>query len=112
MRFAKETSGVKRYLAIDIDKEYALVGGQNAQQKRVLPPRRVGIKKFREWVAANLCAGDAVVLETTTNVWYTSANQVTFDISRMRLIGCVEMSTIATCQQKFPIRAPCVFRQS
>lgn len=69
MRFAKETSGVKRYLAIDIHKEYALVGGQNAQQKWVLPPRRVGIEKFREWAAANLCTGDAVVLETTTNVW-------------------------------------------
>lgn len=69
MRFAKETSGIKRYLAIDIHKEYALVGGQTAQQEWVLPPRRVGIEKFREWAAANLRTGDAVVLETTTNVW-------------------------------------------
>ena len=34
-----------------------------------LQPRRVGMEKFREWAAANLCAGDAVVIETTTNVW-------------------------------------------
>ncbi len=69
MRFEKDTSGIERYVAIDIHKEYALVGGQNAQQKWVLPPRRVGIEKFRDWAAANLGAGDAVVIETTTNVW-------------------------------------------
>jgi len=69
MRFEKDTSGIERYIAIDIHKEYALVGGQNAQQKWVLRPRRVGIEKLRDWAAANLGSGDAVVLETTTNVW-------------------------------------------
>jgi len=69
MKFKKDTSGMKRYIAIDIHKEYGLVGGQNAQQEWVMAPRRVGIEKFREWAAANLHQGDAVVLETTTNVW-------------------------------------------
>jgi len=69
MRFEKDTSGIERYIAIDIHKEYALVGGQNAQQKWVLPPRRVGIEKFSEWTVANLGTEDAVALETTTNVW-------------------------------------------
>ena len=69
MKFAKDTSGIERYLAIDIHKEYALVGGQNARQEWVVQPRRIGIEKFREWAAVNLRAGDAVVLETTTNVW-------------------------------------------
>jgi transposase len=46
-----------------------LAGGQNAQQEWVMPPRRVSMAKFREWAAANLQAGDGVVLETTTNVW-------------------------------------------
>lgn len=27
------------------------------------------MEKFREWTAANLRAGDAPVIETTTNVW-------------------------------------------
>jgi len=69
MKFAKDTSGIERYIAIDIHKEYALVGGQNVWQEWVLRPRRIGIEKFREWAAVNLRAGDAVVLETTTNVW-------------------------------------------
>jgi transposase len=69
MKFEKDTSGIKRYIAFDIHKEYALVGGQNAQQEWVMAPRRVGIEKFGEWAAANLRIGDAVVIETTTNVW-------------------------------------------
>jgi hypothetical protein len=54
---------------LDIHKEYVLAGGQNAKQERVLPPRRIRMAKFREWAIANLQEGDAVVLETTTNVW-------------------------------------------
>jgi len=69
MKFDKDTSGIKRYAAFDIHKEYALVGGQNAQQAWVMAPRRIGMEKLREWAAANLRKGDAVVLETTTNVW-------------------------------------------
>jgi transposase len=69
MKFAKDTRGIERYLAIDIHKEYVLVGGQNARQEWVLQPRRVGIDMFRGWAAGNLRKGDAVILETTTNVW-------------------------------------------
>ncbi len=69
MKFTKDASGIKRYIAFDIHKEYALVGGQNAQQEWVMQPRRIGIEKLREWAKANLRTGDAVVIETTTNVW-------------------------------------------
>jgi transposase len=69
MKFEKDTRGIKRYIAFDIHKEYALVGGQNAQQEWVMAPRRIGMEKLREWAKANLGKGDAVVIETTTNVW-------------------------------------------
>jgi transposase len=69
MKFEKDTSGIKRYIGFDIHKEYALVGGQNAQQEWVMQPRRIGMEKLREWAAANLRKGDAAVIETTTNVW-------------------------------------------
>jgi transposase len=69
MRFKKETSGITRYIAIDIHKEYALVGGQDVRQEWVMQPRRIGMEKFREWAMANLQVGDALVIETTTNVW-------------------------------------------
>ena len=69
MKFEKDTSGIKRYIGFDIHKEYALVGGQNAQQEWVMAPRRIGMENLREWAAANLRKGDAAVIETTTNVW-------------------------------------------
>lgn len=69
MEEEKDTRGHGRYVALDIHKEYVLVGGQNAKQAWVLPPRRISMAKFREWAIANLQEGDAVVLETTTNVW-------------------------------------------
>jgi len=64
---ARETQG--RYIALDIHKEYVLVGGQNVAQAWVIQPRRISMEGFQEWAIANLRAGDAVVLETTTNVW-------------------------------------------
>ena len=69
MKFAKDTSGIERYIGFDIHKEYALVGGQNARQEWVMPPRRIGLERFREWAQANLRPSDAAIIETTTNVW-------------------------------------------
>jgi transposase len=65
----EDTSQIERYIALDIHKEYVLAGGQNAKQEWVMLPRQIKMAKFREWASANLQAGDAVVIETTTNVW-------------------------------------------
>jgi len=64
---AREIQG--RYIGLDIHKEYVLAGGQNVAQEWVMQPRRISMERFQEWVIANLRKGDAVVLETTTNVW-------------------------------------------
>jgi len=58
-------------MALDIHREYILVGGQNEDQAWVLTPRRVSIEKFPAWAIKNLRQGDIVILETTTNVWET-----------------------------------------
>jgi len=69
MNTGENARAIGRYIALDIHKEYVLAGGMNAAQEWVMPPRKVEMGKFREWSAANLRAGDAVVIETTTNVW-------------------------------------------
>ena len=69
MKGTADTRQIERYIALDIHKEYILAGGMNAEQVWVLAPRRITMGKFREWAGANVRAGDAVVLETTTNVW-------------------------------------------
>ena len=60
---------IQRYIALDIHKEYVMVGAMNSAQEWVIRPRRVEMMHFRSWAAGNLQAGDAVVIETTTNVW-------------------------------------------
>ena len=69
MKIYPRTRPIQRYIALDIHKEYVLAGGMNARQEWMLPPRRIEISKFGEWAQKNLCESDAVVIETTTNVW-------------------------------------------
>lgn len=69
MKTGEKARKIERYIALDIHKEYVLAGGMNAAQERVMQPRRIEMGKFREWTSRNLREGDAVVLETTTNVW-------------------------------------------
>ncbi len=63
------TRDIQRYIALDIHKEYVMLGAMKATQEWVIRPRRVEMSHFRAWTANNLCTGDAVVIETTTNVW-------------------------------------------
>ena len=64
-----ETIPIQRYIALDLHKHYIMVGGQNQEREWVLRPRKVPMPRFRDWAARNLKPGDAVVLETTANVW-------------------------------------------
>jgi len=69
MKIYPRTRPIQRYIALDIHKEYLLAGGMNAAQEWVLLPRRIEMGKFGDWGKKNLCETDAVVIETTTNVW-------------------------------------------
>jgi transposase len=69
MKQTSDAIPIERYVALDIHKEYVMVGGMNKEQEWVLRPRRVEMGRFRTWAEANLREGDGVVLEATTNVW-------------------------------------------
>lgn len=71
MNQATDATVSTRFLAIDLHKHYAVIGGINAQQKIVLPPRRIKIDDLETWVKKNLVFSDEVVLEATTNAWTT-----------------------------------------
>jgi hypothetical protein len=60
-----------RYLAIDLHKHYAVIGGVNIQQQVILPPRRIEIDTLEAWARKHLLPTDEVVLEATTNAWTT-----------------------------------------
>jgi transposase len=69
MNSSQKTIPVQRYIAIDSHKHYVMIGGMNQEQQWTLRPRKVQMPRFRTWAAQNLKPGDAVVLETTSNVW-------------------------------------------
>jgi transposase len=99
MKKGQDTRGYERYMALDIHREYILVGAWNEEKAWVLTPRRVSIEKFPEWAKKNIRPGDIVVLETTTNVW------ATYDIvaalaSRVLVANAAEVGEIAGARVK------------
>jgi transposase len=99
MKKGQDTRGYERYLALDIHREYLLVGAWNEEKDWVLTPRRVSTEKFPEWAKKNIRQGDIVVLETTTNVW------ATYDIvaslaSRVLVANASEVGEIAGARVK------------
>ncbi|HLE92542.1 MAG TPA: IS110 family transposase [Anaerolineales bacterium] len=99
MKKGQNTRGYQRYMALDIHREYILVGAQNAEQDWVLTPRRVSVEKFAEWAKKNIRAGDIVVLETTTNVW-TIYDVVAPLASRVLVANAAEVGEIANARVK------------
>src|SRR5215207_6171650 len=99
MKKGQDTRGYQRYMALDIHREYILVGAWNEEKDWVLTPRRVSTEKFGEWAKKNIGLGDIVVLETTTNVW------TTYDIvaplaSRVLVANAAEVEEIAKARVK------------
>ena len=59
----------ERYLAVDLHKDYVVVGGVNARIEVVLAPRRIELEAWPRWAQANLRQTDALVVESTSNAW-------------------------------------------
>jgi hypothetical protein len=64
------SSSAERHLAVDLHKHYLVIGGVNARQEVVLPPRRVDLGEWPTWAKTNLKPSDVLVVEATTNTWW------------------------------------------
>ena len=60
----------ERYVALDVHRDYIVVGAVNAQQEVVLAPRRLSLDELLPWAQWHLQASDAVVLEAMSNAWH------------------------------------------
>ena len=80
-------------------KHYLVVGGVDAKQEVVLPPRRVNLGNWLKWAGANLKATDAVVLEATTNAWEIY-DQVLPLVGRAVVANPVQVKWIASARVK------------
>jgi hypothetical protein len=63
------SSTISKFIAVDLRKDYVVVGGVNAQLETVLSPRRIELSTWPRWSAANLKPTDALVVESTSNAW-------------------------------------------
>lgn len=59
----------ERYIAVDLHKNYVVVGGVNIQQEVILPPRRIELQAWPRWAERHLTKADALVVESTSNAW-------------------------------------------
>jgi transposase len=62
-------SPATRFVALDVHRQYLMVGAVDIQQQVVLTPRCFGFAAFAEWASVHLTHADAVVLEATANAW-------------------------------------------
>jgi transposase len=88
-----------RFIGIDLDKHYLVVGGVNAEQEVVLGARRVNLENWLKWAEANLKPTDAVVLEATTNAWEVN-DQVLPLVGRAVVANPVQVKWIASARVK------------
>jgi transposase len=95
----KSPGTFERFLGIDLHKHYLVVGGVNAEQEVVLPPRRVNLENWLKWAEANLKPTDAVVLEATTNAWEIY-DQVLPVVGRAVVANPVQVKWIASARVK------------
>ena len=59
----------KRFIGLDIHKEYFVAVGVNPQREVVFGPQKVSNYQLDNWILRYLTPGDAVVLEMTTNTY-------------------------------------------
>lgn len=57
------------FVALDVHRQYLVVGAVDAQQHVVLSPRRFGFEACQDWAPTHLTVGDMLVLEATSNAW-------------------------------------------
>jgi transposase len=83
-----------RFVALDLHKASVVIGAVDASQAIVLPPRRLALAQFSDWVGRHLLPTDQVVLETTINAW-TFYDQLVPLVSRVVLANPSQVKLIA-----------------
>lgn len=92
--------GGKRFVGMDIHRDYAVMVGVSAPNVCVLNARRVEYGKLRDWMKANLSASDEVVIEATMNSWaiYDQVKPFVAQVwvANARKIGLIAQAAVKT----------------
>jgi transposase len=88
-----------RYLGVDLHKRYLVIGGVNARQEVVLPPRRVELDDWPTWAKAHLRKTDVLVVEATGNTWDFHDGVVDL-VTRVEVANAGKIALIANTRVK------------
>jgi transposase len=88
-----------RYLGVDLHKHYLVLGGVNARQEVVVPPRRVELDDWPTWAQAHLRKTDILVVEATGNTW-TFYDEVVDLVARVEVANAGKIALIANTRVK------------
>jgi transposase len=89
-----------RFLAVDLHKDYVVVGGVNPRLETVLSPRRIELSRWPKWADTNLLPTDALVIESTSNAWdfYDQVSPLVFKVvvANPRLVKLISAGRVKT----------------
>jgi transposase len=88
-----------RYLGVDLHKHYLVLGGVNARQELVLPPRRIELDDWPAWAKSHLRKTDVLVVEATGNTW-RFYDEVVALVARVEVANAGKIALIANTRVK------------
>jgi transposase len=91
---------MKRYIGLDVHKEFTTIAMVNEKQESLLPSSKVKMKHFNKWIASNITAEDTVALEASNGCWaifdrlhsYTPEVLVA-NTNKLKMISCSSAKT-------------------
>ena len=93
----------RRYVTLDVHKQYCVVAGVDRDGRVMLHPMRVEHPDLEGWLKKHLLATDHVVIESTTNAWHV------YDlleplVERVVVANPIKVKQIAQARVKTDIR--------
>lgn len=99
MKAEAASTGEMRYLGVDLHKHYVVIGGVNAQQTVMLPPRRVELDDWPAWAKHHLWKTDVLVVEATGNTWMFYDETIGF-VARVEVANAGKLPWIGQAKVK------------
>lgn len=93
----------KRYLGMDIHRDYAVIVGVSSPNQIVMNARRIEYGKLKDWMQANLRPDDEVAIEATMNTW-TIYDRIMPYVARVVVADARKVDLIAKASVKTDAR--------
>lgn len=96
---ASSPSPPTRYLAVDLHRDYLVIGGLDARLNVVLAPKRLDLDAWPAWAQAYLRPSDHLVVESTSNA-FDLHDQVAPWVGRVVVANPTKIALIASARVK------------